>query len=278
MPSSEPCASHSTPWRKNPPTRHPFTPVSPSLQSRSPGRDTSPSTTPSETHFNKQLFFITNATTFPSSDNDTASTFPSTVSADAMLDAELTLSRLGESPSKATPSATGTTCVRPCTSASTTLTASPTPAATAIAFGGAMERAPWKEVRSTTRRREAEAEAEKRETTPAAQEARRQGGEWDEGRGQREVMAAACAQRREEGRGDGEERSGQWRMVPSAAPVKSAAGVAAAAVMWWDGGDGDQSAATEWHFMGGGDGRSGRRREVGVGLDSPVRVARSSLS
>ena len=31
--------------------------------------------------------------------------------------------------------------------------------------------------------------------------------------------------------------------------MKSAAGVAAAAVTWCDGGDGDQSAATEWHFI-----------------------------
>lgn len=273
-------------------------------------------------HFNKQLFFITNATTLPSSDKDTASTLPSTASADVTLDAELALSRLGESPSTAAPSATGTTCARPCASASTTLTeASSTPAstATAIALGGATESAPWKAVRRTTRvrasttttadtwrppssgawqriatlalddpaeeeeggsgatregepaqggserrrrqRREAEAEAEeeKRERTPAAQEARRHGGE--EGSGQREVMAAAWAQRREEGRGEGEGggRSGQWRMVPSAAPVKRAAGVAAAAVMWWDGGEGDQSAATEWHFMGGeGDGEEGR--------------------
>lgn len=59
-------------------------------------------------------------------------------------------------------------------------------------------------------------------------------------------MAAACAQRREDGRREaGAVASGQWRTVPSAAPVKSADGVAAAAVTWWDGGDGDHSAATE---------------------------------
>lgn len=105
------------------------------------------------------------------------------------------------------------------------------------------------------RRQRREAEAEKRERTPALQETRREAGE---GRGQRAVMAAAWAQRREQGRRwkGGEGGRGQWRTVPSAAPVKSAAGVAATAVMWWEGGDGDQSAATEWHFMGGEIGRA----------------------
>uniref|UniRef100_A0A0A9E1Q2 Uncharacterized protein n=1 Tax=Arundo donax TaxID=35708 RepID=A0A0A9E1Q2_ARUDO len=214
---------------------------------------------------------------------------------DATLDTELTLSRLGESPSTAAPSATGTICARPCASASTTVTASPPQTATAL--GGATESVPWKAVwrtasvrastttradtwrwppppsagawqriatrgleeekgrgatregqpaqggRERRRRQRSGAEAEKRESTPAAQEARREAGE---GSGQRAVMAAACAQRREEGRGEAEAgASGQWRTVPSEAPVKSAAGVAAAAVTWWDGGDGDQSAATE---------------------------------
>ena len=100
------------------------------------------------------------------------------------------------------------------------------------------------------RRQRREAEAEKRDRTPAAQETRREAGD---GRGQRAVMVAAWAQRREEGRGwkGGEGGRGQWRTVPSAAPVKSAAGVTATAVIWWEGGDGDQSAATEWHFIGG---------------------------
>jgi hypothetical protein len=111
------------------------------------------------------------------------------------------------------------------------------------------------------RRQRRGAEAEKRESTPAAQAARREAGD---GSGQMAAMAAAWAQRREYGRGDAEAEAGargQWRTVPSAAPVKSAAGEAAAAVTWWDGGDGDQSAATEWHFIAWGVGwRSAIRR------------------
>lgn len=103
--------------------------------------------------------------------------------------------------------------------------------------------------RERRRRQRRGAEVEKRESTPAAQVARREAGE---GRGQRAVMAAAWAQRREDGRGDGQAEAGargQWRTVPSVAPVKSAAEVAQAAVTWCDGGDGDQRAATEWHFI-----------------------------
>lgn len=115
--------------------------------------------------------------------------------------------------------------------------------------GATREGEPAQGGRERRRRQRRGAEVEKRETTPAVQAARREAGE---GSGQRDVMAAAWAQRREDGRGDGEAEagaSGQWRMVPSAAPVKSAAGVAAAAVTWCDGGNGDQSAATEWHFI-----------------------------
>jgi len=115
--------------------------------------------------------------------------------------------------------------------------------------GATREGEPAQGGRERRRRQRRGAEVEKRESTPAVQAARREAGE---GSGQREVMAAAWAQRREDGCGDGEAEagaSGQWRMVPSAAPVKSAAGVAAAAVTWCDGGDGDQSAATEWHFI-----------------------------
>lgn len=86
--------------------------------------------------------------------------------------------------------------------------------------------------RERRRRQRRGAEVEKRESTPAAQAASREAGE---ARGQRVVMAAAWAQRREDGRGDEEAEavaSGQWRTVPSAAPVKSAVGVAAAAVTW----------------------------------------------
>ena len=115
--------------------------------------------------------------------------------------------------------------------------------------GATREGEPAQGGRERRRRQRRGAEAEKRESTPAAQAARREAGD---GSGQRATMAAAWAQRREDGRGDTEAEavaSGQWRTVPSAAPVKSAAGVAAAAVTWWDGGDGDQSAATEWHFI-----------------------------
>lgn len=108
---------------------------------------------------------------------------------------------------------------------------------------------PTQSGRERRRRQRRGAEVEKRESTPAVQATRREAGE---GSGQREVMAAAWAQRREDGRGDGEAEasaSGQWRTVPSAAPVKSATGVVAAAVTWCDGGNGDQSAATEWHFI-----------------------------
>ena len=50
------------------------------------------------------------------------------------------------------------------------------------------------------RRQRRGAEAEKRDRTPAVQETRREAGE---GRGQRAVMAAAWAQRREEGEASG---------------------------------------------------------------------------
>ena len=97
-------------------------------------------------HFNKQLVFSTKATTFPSSDKATASALPSGASADATLDKELALSRLGESPSMAEPS-TGTICARPCASASTTLMAlSALQTVSAIALGDPTERTPWKTV------------------------------------------------------------------------------------------------------------------------------------
>jgi hypothetical protein len=84
--------------------------------------------------------------------------------------------------------------------------------------------------RERRRRQRRGADAEKRDSTPAAQDARREVGA---GSGQREMMEAACAQRSEDGRGEaGEGASGQWRTVPSAAPVKSADGVAATAVTW----------------------------------------------